>query len=322
MVDSNNILWIGTENGVVKVENDVFNYFFEEDGLALNSCWAIAEDKNKNLWFGSYGEGVSLYDGFKFKVISEKDGLAHNEITKLFSYGNFMYVGTSDGVSIVNVNTFQVVPLDNPKREELIRVQDFFEYGNQIYVVTYNSGVFKILNGKNQQELVQVNDHKFIYSVFIDRDSIYSSNKGFFTRSSLADYVQGRDSISAKKLGSSIIWDYVKSGDKIFAAAWGIYDSDGGIYELENDQMISRAPEFDILSKKILSLAYDPDFEKLYVGTKDAGLFEIALNPKIKFRETEGKKIIGFADAGSTSAVLYNDGIVLKDGKKEKKKDR
>src|SRR6056297_26563 len=82
LVDSNNILWIGTENGVVKKENDEFKYFFEEDGLALNSCWAIAEDKNKHLWFGSYGEGVSFYDRFKFKVISEKDGLVHNEITK------------------------------------------------------------------------------------------------------------------------------------------------------------------------------------------------------------------------------------------------
>src|SRR5680860_285130 len=68
LVDSNNILWIGTENGVVKKENDVFTNFFEEDGLALNSCWAIAEDKNKKLWFGSYGEGVSIYDGVKFKV--------------------------------------------------------------------------------------------------------------------------------------------------------------------------------------------------------------------------------------------------------------
>ncbi|PAM96161.1 histidine kinase, partial [Flavobacterium sp. IR1] len=98
LIDSNNVLWIGTENGVVKKENDVFSYFFEEDGLALNSCWAIAEDKNNKKWFGSYGEGVSIYDGYKFKVISEKDGLIHNEITKLFSSEEYMYVGTSDGV--------------------------------------------------------------------------------------------------------------------------------------------------------------------------------------------------------------------------------
>ena len=60
LVDSNNILWIGTENGVVKKENQELEYFFEEDGLALNSCWAIAEDRNGRLWFGSYGEGLSV----------------------------------------------------------------------------------------------------------------------------------------------------------------------------------------------------------------------------------------------------------------------
>ncbi|MFO7720630.1 MAG: two-component regulator propeller domain-containing protein [Gillisia sp.] len=318
LVDSNNILWIGTENGVVKKENDVFTNFFEEDGLALNSCWAIAEDKNKKLWFGSYGEGVSIYDGAKFKVISEKEGLVHNEITKLFAFGNLMFVGTSNGVSMIDVNTFEVLSLNNHFNNKLFRVQNFFEYKNQIYVVTYNSGIFKILYKNDQQTLVKVNNHKFIYSILVNNDSIYSSNKGFFTKSKLADYVNEKDSIPFKKLGQSIIWDYVKSGDhKIFAAAWGIYDSNGGIYEVKNNQLISRATDFNILSKKVISLAYDESFEKLYVGTKDAGLFEIHLNPQIKFHGIQGKNTIGFAKTKNTYALLLNDGIFLKSTEKE-----
>jgi hypothetical protein len=74
LVDSNNILWIGTENGLVKKENDIFKYFFEEDGLALNSCWAIAEDSNGRLWFGSYGGGVSVYDGNNFRSFQKRRG--------------------------------------------------------------------------------------------------------------------------------------------------------------------------------------------------------------------------------------------------------
>lgn len=317
LIDSKNILWIGTENGVVKKENDEFKYFFEEDGLALNSCWAIAEDKNNNLWFGSYGEGISIYNRYSFEVISQDDGLIHNEITKLFSYGNQMYVGTSDGVSIIDVDTFKVLSLNSPTGNELFRVQDFFEYEAQVYVVTYNSGIFKIQNNNNEPTLVKVNDHKFIYSVFVDKDSIYSSNKGFFTKSSFADYVDEKDSLSNKKLGASIIWDYVKSGDRIFAAAWGIYDSSGGIYELADNQMISRASEFNMFSKEVISLAYDSTFEKLFVGTKDAGLFEIALNPQIKFNRITGKNVLGFAKTNNTSAVLYNDGIVLKGAENE-----
>jgi len=319
LVDSNNVLWIGTENGVVKKENDVFTNFFEEDGLALNSCWAIAEDKNKKLWFGSYGEGVSIYDGVKFKVISEKEGLVHNEITKLFSYGNFMFVGTSNGVSMIDVNSFKVLSLNTRSNNELFRVQDFFEYKNQIYVVTYNSGTFKIINKNEEKALVKVNNHKYIYSIFVDNDSIYSSNKGFFTKNKIGDYVNEKDSIPLTKLGHSIIWDYVKSGDhKIFAAAWGIYDSNGGIYEVVGNHLISRASDFNVLSREVISLAYDKKFEKLYAGTKDAGLFEIKLNPKIKFNEIPGKNVIAFAKTKNATAILLNDAIILKSAENER----
>jgi len=317
-VDSNNILWIGTENGLVKKENDVFTSFFVEDGLALNSCWAIAEDKNKKLWFGSYGEGVSIYDGVKFKVISEKDGLVHNEITKLFSYGNYMFVGTSNGVSIIDINTYQVFSLKKDSEKQLFRVQDFFNYRNQVYVVTYNSGVFKIIDKNDQKTLVEANNSKYNYSIFVDNDSIYSSNKGFFTKSKIADYIKERDSLPLKKLGHSIIWDYVKTGDhKVFAAAWGIYDSNGGIYEVKDDQLISRASDFNVLSNKVISLAYNIKFDKLYIGTKDSGLFEINLNNQIKFNKIPGQNIIGFAKTENTTAILSNDGVILKNSENE-----
>jgi len=314
LVDSNNILWIGTENGVVKKENDIFTNFFEEDGLALNSCWAIAEDKNKNLWFGSYGEGVSIYDGVNFRVISEKEGLVHNEITQLFSYKNFMYIGTSNGVSVIDINTYKVISLNKNANNELFRVQDFFKYKDEIYIVTYNSGVYKITSKQDKKVLIEVNNHKYNYSVLLDKDSIYSSNKGFFTKSDLGDFVKKKDSLPLKKLGYSIIWDYVRTGDhKIFAAAWGIYDSNGGIYEIVCNRLISRASDYNIASNQVISLAYDALFEKLYVGTKDSGLFEINLSNQIKFNKIQGKKILGFAKTTKNSALLVNDGIIIKD---------
>ena len=317
-VDSSNILWIGTDNGVVKKENDVFKSFFEEDGLALNSCWAITEDKNEKLWFGSYGAGISIYDGIKFKVISEKDGLVHNEITKLFSHGNHMYVGTSNGVSIIDMDTFKIISLETPPGDELFRVTGFFEYGKEIYVVTYRTGIYKISSNDGPTGLDKVSDRKYIYSVFMDKDSIYSSNKGYFSKISLADYLNEKDSIPSEKLGYSILWDHVKTkSDKIFAAAWGIYDTNGGIYEVKNDRLISRASDFNISSKKVISLAYDATFEKLYVGTMDAGLFEVNLNPQIKFNKIHGKNIYGFASTRNTSAVLLDDAIVITNTDKE-----
>lgn len=318
LIDSNNILWIGTENGVVKKENDVFEYFFEEDGLALNSCWAIAEDKNKNLWFGSYGEGISIYDGVSFKVISENDGLVHNQITKLFSRGNYMYVGSSNGISLVDINTHEILASLTPAGNELFRIQDFFEYQEEIYVATYNSGIFKIRHKNKQASLVKVNEHKYIYSVLVGNDSIYSSNKGFFIKNKLADYVHKNDSVPSAKHGKSIIWDYAKTDEnKIYAAAWGIYNTNGGIYKIVDNELIPRSSQFNIESKEVISLAYDPGFKKLYVGTKDAGLYEVILKSQIKFHEITGKDVLGFAGTKTSNAVLLNDAIVIKTAGKD-----
>ena len=320
LLDSKNILWIGTDNGVVKKENDVFSYFFEEDGLALNSCWAIAEDKNDHLWFGSYGEGVSVYNGKTFRVISKNEGLAHNEITQLFAYDNLMFVGTSDGLSMVNINSFKAYSFDLPESDVLFRVQDFFEFNDEVFVVTYRSGIFRINYKNDHRKLVQVKASSPLYSSFVNNDSIYLGNKGFFTKQKIRKYFSEQHEKPAKKLGNSIIWDYKKTRDqKIFAAAWGIYDPNGGIYEINNNQFISRASDFNISSKEVISLAYDPKFEKLYVGTRDAGLFEIKLDPLVKFHRIQGKSIIGFARTQNTSAVLFNDGIRIKTNEGEEK---
>ena len=60
----------------------ITNYTIE-DGLAHNNCWSIAEDKNGVLWFGSYGGGLSYFDGKKFKVLNETNGLINNSTEQL-----------------------------------------------------------------------------------------------------------------------------------------------------------------------------------------------------------------------------------------------
>ena len=49
----------------------------------------------------------------------------------------------------------------------------------------------------------------------------------------------------------------------------------------------------------------------------DAGLFEVKLNPQIKFNEIQGKNVLGFARTKNSSAVLLDDGILLKGNEKE-----
>ena len=45
-----------------------------------NGVFSIFEDKNGNLWFGTYGGGVSRYDGESFVTYTTAQGLAENNV--------------------------------------------------------------------------------------------------------------------------------------------------------------------------------------------------------------------------------------------------
>jgi len=313
-VDSQHFLWIGTENGLVYKENSSFKSYFEEDGLAMNNCWAIAEDSSKKMWFGSYGGGLSIYNGESFKVLNESNGLVHNEITKLFSFKDKMYVGTSDGVSVVDIKTNEIVSSKGIENQ-LFRVSSFFEFNNHIYCTTYNSGIYKITVFKENIVLSKMSNHKFIYSAFKQNDSIFSSNKSFISKTKLSSFVSKSDTISMSKIGTSVVWDYCLGPEnRKFAAAWGIYKNDGGIYEIENSQFNCKNTEFNIQSKEVISLAYNSKIQKLYVGTKDNGLYEVDLKETIHFSAINENRILSCAETQKTKAILYNNSLTIDKG--------
>ena len=85
-IDRNNVLWVGTENGISRFVNGQFYNLSEQDGLGHNSCWDISQDADGNMWFASYGGGISKFDGKKFTLFSSKDGLPVDKIRKVFPF--------------------------------------------------------------------------------------------------------------------------------------------------------------------------------------------------------------------------------------------
>jgi hypothetical protein len=143
-LDSKNVLWIGTENGVSRMENGSFSNLSENDGLGHNSCWDINQDTNGNMWFASYGGGVSKYDGKKFTVFTTKNGLLANKTRKVFPFKNKIYVGTEQGVSIIDINTNKLITPKVPTHKEDFISISFFEYRDEVYFASIFNGLFKI----------------------------------------------------------------------------------------------------------------------------------------------------------------------------------
>lgn len=304
-------LWIGTDNGLVRKYNTTINSYFKEDGLPLNNIWAITEDANNELWVGTYGEGIAHYDGEKFTKISSKQGLIHNEITHLFNFQNNLYIGTSNGVSIVSTASKKVIASTKATTDEVIRSSGFFEFNKEVYVTTYSSGIFKLSRKGNHVDLQKISDHSFIYAAHQRNDSLYLSNKKYISVFAINDVINKK--IIAPRIieNQSIVWDYVETDkETLYGGAWGIFEDDGGLIRfnksLTNSSKISELP-----SSAVLSLSYDNLLKNLYVGTKDAGLFEFSTSSPIEKIPSSQEKMVDISYFKNQSIQLFTSGLQI-----------
>ncbi len=115
-------IWIGTEDaGVDRIsseynsnmiisdnkntESQITNLSVE-DGLADNQVLGITQDKNGNLWFGTFGYGVSKYDGKKFHTYTTQHGLNSDNIYLMYCDSrNYIWAGTEKGINRIEYNT-------------------------------------------------------------------------------------------------------------------------------------------------------------------------------------------------------------------------
>ena len=78
-----------------------FTHYTEREGLSNNTVFSIIEDKDGSMWFGTYGGGLSKYDGKSFTHFSVKEGLSNNAIRSILEdqNGNIWFGTLGGGVS-------------------------------------------------------------------------------------------------------------------------------------------------------------------------------------------------------------------------------
>jgi ligand-binding sensor domain-containing protein/serine phosphatase RsbU (regulator of sigma subunit) len=96
--DSSGYMWIGSGKGVTKVSYKKSKLITPENGLANKMIYAITQDREGNMWFGSFGGGVSKYHSDLFININEEQGLADNTVMSFYKDSkDNMWIGTWGG---------------------------------------------------------------------------------------------------------------------------------------------------------------------------------------------------------------------------------
>ena len=106
-IDSNDITWIGTGNGLVRYDKTNSHVYTVNDGLIYNIVHSITEDDDGNLWFAT-PFGWSKFDGERFDSIQYSVGLRSNAISDIFvDSNNRTWIGTSSGIDIFDGNSWE-----------------------------------------------------------------------------------------------------------------------------------------------------------------------------------------------------------------------
>lgn len=132
--------------GVFAQRYNFVNYSVEE-GLPQSQIYSMYEDNRGYLWFGTFGGGLSRFDGISFENYNEEQGLACNFVRSIAqTHNGNLLVGTDEGLFVFFHDKF--IRYDSPAIKVTPAIRAIIsDNQNNIWVGTLDNGLFKYSNG-------------------------------------------------------------------------------------------------------------------------------------------------------------------------------
>ncbi len=110
VVDSNNVKWIGTDNGMVKIEGNNWQIFDTTNTLlGTNLIHPVALDKLNNIWCILGSKGIAKFDGNNWTIFdTTNSGIPHNLVADIsVDANNIKWIATR-GLAKFNDTTWVI----------------------------------------------------------------------------------------------------------------------------------------------------------------------------------------------------------------------
>ncbi|HEY4322940.1 MAG TPA: two-component regulator propeller domain-containing protein [Mucilaginibacter sp.] len=295
LLDNENGLWIGTDNGACLLKNGAITYFNDKNGFTNVRVFCMFKDIDNQIWFGTDGSGLFKYRNDTFLVYDKTQGL-ENEVVMALAKGknNEVYIGSNGGKLLCYKNN-SMIDLKLP-REKLssLRVNCLYKDSNDnLWIGTDNSGLWVKKGDEYSKIYTKSGSPPFAVFTTIYEDS---SHNLWFTSSNGCFYLEGNALVRVTDFNyycSSII---EIGKDSILI---GTLDGVRLIRNKNFDNGFS-----DILPKEPVNcLAYSKPF--VIAGTNEKGV--AIYNLKTKSKQTISRK------TGLNSNIIYN--LLVNDSK-------
>ncbi len=113
--DGDGTLLIGSDRGLIKYKNKKWSISRDVKGKNLESITSMSIDNKKRVWIGTLN-GLFLLDNNKLLQFDTRNTLLSDEINALEydNYTNYIWVGTTYGLSSINLTLFDKTPVNPP----------------------------------------------------------------------------------------------------------------------------------------------------------------------------------------------------------------
>jgi len=170
LIDQSDLLWIGTLNGIDKIDlkKSKFNLYrksadFNSVDLPDNVIASVYKDQQNNIWIGNWGSGLNILDRNTNKVThytSQSKGNAHisnNFVHEIYEDSkNRIWIGTRDKINLFDkvhkrfLTVSQYFKSDKLPDFQNIRVNDILEDSFGFFWISTQNGLYK-LDVENQK---------------------------------------------------------------------------------------------------------------------------------------------------------------------------
>src|SRR5262249_62160773 len=83
IADDAGTLWVGTGHGLVKYRDGQQSLYGAAQGLSDEHIQSLCQDRDGNLWIGTWDGGVCKLAGQMIVSFAKAEGLAHDNVTKI-----------------------------------------------------------------------------------------------------------------------------------------------------------------------------------------------------------------------------------------------
>lgn len=191
--DSRNRMWFGCLSGELTMLDPQagghFKTFSKEDGYPASFTLCITEDKQSNIWLGTFDQGIYKYDGKSFKNYSVKNGLSSDTpFLMVCDNNNNLWIGTGLGIDRFNLKdeTFKhyekqdgFLGIEINPNATLKDKDGNLWFGSIVGLVKYNS---RLAKNNLVEAITSIKDPRiFFQNIAIPSDHVFSWNQNHIT---------------------------------------------------------------------------------------------------------------------------------------------